>query len=64
MFKELFPINTPVIFNDKFANVTGYDNGAEMIIIEFCDWKDGKFLAVNPFDLVIDQAQIDEDNSF
>lgn len=59
-----FAIGTPVIYNGKFANVTGYDNGEERIIIEFCDWKDGKFLTVAPADLTIDQAQIDEDNKF
>jgi len=59
MFNTLYPIDTPVIYNGKFANVTGYDNGAEMIIIEFCDWRDGKFLAVNPFDLTIDEEAMD-----
>lgn len=62
MFKELFPINTPVIFNGKFATVIGYDEGAEQIIIEFCDHQDGKFLAVNPFLLTFDLEAMD--NSF
>lgn len=59
MFKQLFPIYTPVIFNGKFATVTGYDEGAEQIIIEFCDHRNGKFITVNPFDLTIDKDGLD-----
>jgi hypothetical protein len=58
MFKDLYPINASVIYNGKFATVTGYDEGEEKIIIEFCDWRDGKLLVVNPFDLTIDEGDM------
>lgn len=53
-------IGTPVIYNGKFATVTGRDNGTEEAIIAFCDHRDGGFRTVCDADLVIDQESVDE----
>lgn len=59
-----YEIGTPVIYNGKFATVTGLDKGTNEAIIEYCDWKYGKFVTA-PWDkLTLDQDSIDEETAF
>lgn len=59
-----FEIGTPVIYNGKFANVVGRDNGTEQAIIEFCDHRDGKLITVAYSALTADQESIDQEIAF
>lgn len=56
-----FEIGMPVIFKGKFATVTGFDNGEERIIIEFCSHEDGKFLTVSHNEIELDLEALDND---
>lgn len=39
-----FKVGSPVICDGKFATITGRDTGTGDWIIEYCDWRDGRFV--------------------